>query len=113
MPPSHCTNRKKSHSSKNAICGEATSGYYDPVQRHSALAILLFLGLSLLIPAMSAGESQLPACCRHEGAHHCSMVAHCDSYPAGLPAGFAALLAASAMALAFTSSRESESPLPA
>jgi hypothetical protein len=55
------------------------------LRRFSAILLVLLFGLSLLTPLLaSGGESNLPACCRKAGLHHCGMPdgsAH-DSGPA-------------------------------
>jgi hypothetical protein len=45
------------------------------MRRLITIALLLILGLPMLSPllAASASGSALPACCRRDGKHHCSM----------------------------------------
>jgi hypothetical protein len=81
------------------------------MRRIWATLLLALFGFSPIIPAMSAvdAESTLPACCRHNGAHHCVISkdnarsgggptvqsARCPSFPSakGLPAGHTAAAA--------------------
>jgi hypothetical protein len=46
------------------------------MQRLLAIALLLVTGLPMAAPmfALSSGEAGLAACCRRNGAHHCSMI---------------------------------------
>ena len=44
------------------------------MQRASAILLLVQFSLSLIAPALFAGSDvNLPACCRKDGKHHCSM----------------------------------------
>ncbi len=59
------------------------------MRRISAVLLLVLFGVSLLAPAFaSEADSNLPACCRRAGKHHCSMAARSGS-PQNGP-GFAA-----------------------
>ena len=76
------------------------------LRRISAILLLLLFGLSLLSPLFgSDGDTNLPACCRRGGKHHCSMDSgsgttgpawrangRCPSYP-GFGAGTMQLVA--------------------
>jgi hypothetical protein len=45
------------------------------MQRVSTILLLVMFSLSLITPAMIVDpESKLPACCRKDGQHHCSML---------------------------------------
>ena len=45
------------------------------MRRVAAILLLFVLSFSLIAPALSAdAESNLPACCRRGGKHHCSMM---------------------------------------
>ena len=46
------------------------------MRRAPAALLLLFLSLPLIAPLLvsAADQSQLPACCRRDGRHHCAMV---------------------------------------
>jgi hypothetical protein len=45
------------------------------VAKFIAVALLLILACDTTLPAMLAGpESNLPACCRRDGKHHCAMM---------------------------------------
>jgi hypothetical protein len=45
------------------------------MQRVSTILLLVVFSLSLITPAMIAdSDSKLPACCRKDGQHHCSML---------------------------------------
>jgi hypothetical protein len=71
------------------------------LRRFSAILLLLLFGLSLLSPLLASDSaSNLPACCRRAGQHHCSDMAgtpssgpafrntgHCPMYPSGFTAG--------------------------
>jgi hypothetical protein len=53
-------------------------GYTCAVRRLLSITLLLLFGLPLIAPFFALGataESQLPACCRSHGAHHCVMSA--------------------------------------
>lgn len=44
------------------------------MQRLCATLLLALFGFPLIVPALVvASETQLPACCRREGKHHCGM----------------------------------------
>ncbi|MGO9258462.1 MAG: hypothetical protein ACLQU1_19420 [Bryobacteraceae bacterium] len=44
------------------------------MRRASAISLLAAIGFSLIAPGMLLqAESNLPACCRRNGAHHCAM----------------------------------------
>jgi hypothetical protein len=48
------------------------------MHRWAAATLTAFLALSVLLPYLSLladSESNLPACCRRNGAHHCTMMA--------------------------------------
>lgn len=47
------------------------------------VALFILAPLSALLPG--SAESQLPACCRRHGAHHCAMDAALAAAPAGAP----------------------------
>lgn len=62
------------------------------VRRIPAIVLLTVFSVSLSLPALPAGtDSNLPACCRREGMHHCatpgtastgaSIVAVCPAFP--------------------------------
>src|SRR5579871_5802474 len=43
------------------------------VRRYPAILLLAVFSISLSVPALPAGsDSDLPACCRRDGMHHCS-----------------------------------------
>jgi hypothetical protein len=83
----------------------------DQMRRVWATLLTLLFSLSLIIPAVSAAdaESSLPACCRRNGTHHCSLSkggtesssgpavqpTRCSLYPSakGLPTGRTAAVA--------------------
>jgi hypothetical protein len=85
------------------------------VRRVPAILLVFLFSFSLIAPALFAdAESNLPACCRRDGKHHCGMAdmeqtpspgpavdalhAKCPLFPSGravLPHSGAALLAAS------------------
>jgi hypothetical protein len=46
------------------------------MRRVLAILLMLAFGLPLIAPALAFGpdDSQLPACCRRNGAHHCAMM---------------------------------------
>jgi hypothetical protein len=51
--------------------------YYDLVRRILATALLVLFSCSLIDPAVFASsdpESNLPACCRRAGKHHCAVM---------------------------------------
>ena len=49
-------------------------GRIDALRRFHAVLLLALLSISLLSPALTAGfDSNLPACCRRDGKHKCSM----------------------------------------
>jgi len=76
------------------------------LRRFSAILLLIVFGLSLFSPLLGADDdSNLPACCRRAGKHHCSMTRHsgssdslegaawnnngrCPSYPGFAPGTF-------------------------
>ena len=78
--------------------------YTTPVRKLLSLLLLAVFSLPLLLPALALAqgpESNLPACCRRNGAHHCMMSAeqmqrllngikasaphsHCPLYPAAI-----------------------------
>jgi hypothetical protein len=98
----------------------------------SAILLLIVFGLSLLSPLLGADdESNLPACCRRAGKHHCSMTrrsgssdsvegsawnnnGRCPSYPGFAPgtfpivAGVAPAASAAALAVRHASCRSFE-----
>jgi hypothetical protein len=44
------------------------------VRPFSAILLLAWFGAGLIAPAFAAGgDSNLPACCRRDGKHHCAM----------------------------------------
>lgn len=47
------------------------------------VALFILAPLSVLLPG--SAESQLPACCRRHGAHHCAMDTALAATPAGTP----------------------------
>jgi hypothetical protein len=49
--------------------------YYDRLRRFSAILLLALFSFSLLSAALGAPDpdANLPACCRRNGKHHCSM----------------------------------------
>jgi hypothetical protein len=50
------------------------------MRRASAILLLALLSLAVAMPMVLADpESQLPACCRRDGKHHCAMMAMADS----------------------------------
>jgi hypothetical protein len=50
--------------------------YDDAMRRVWAVMLVVLFSLSLIGPAISAAnpESNLPACCRRDGKHHCAMM---------------------------------------
>lgn len=58
------------------------------MRRAPAALLLLVLSLPLITPLFASGvdESQLPACCRRNGKHHCAMAAS-EATLGGIPAG--------------------------
>lgn len=53
----------------------AASLYNEAMQRAGSLFLVTWLAVSLLIPAwLSQYTTQLPACCRRAGNHHCGML---------------------------------------
>ena len=95
--------------------------YTRSVRRLAVLyALLLAFGYSLIAPALLAltAESNLPACCRRDGKHHCSMdqkafavstgpsvraISGCPLFPAGKSAPSARQTDAALPAAAFSS----------
>ncbi|HTB96421.1 MAG TPA: hypothetical protein VK716_05400 [Terracidiphilus sp.] len=78
------------------------------MRRLFSLVLVLFFGLGPLAPALAGqDDTNLPACCRRHGAHHCAMSgdtpfqqaespapsftapSHCPRYPAHLAANLA------------------------
>ena len=56
--------------------------YDKALRRLWAIFLLTFLGVSLISPAVSAdSDSNLPACCRRFGKHHCSVSVNPSSGP--------------------------------
>lgn len=54
-----------------------------PLQRILAILLLVLIGFPPLTPAFgSDSESNLPACCRRTGAHHCSLQSSTPTVPA-------------------------------
>jgi len=55
--------------------------YHDPVRRLIATALLALFSISLLSPLFAANfDTSVPACCRRDGKHRCSMrPAHASS----------------------------------
>jgi len=54
--------------------------YHNRLRRISAVLLLILFSFSLLAPALASNaDSNLPACCRRAGKHHCSMAAHSGS----------------------------------
>ena len=46
------------------------------MRRAPAILLVFLFSFSLIAPALSVGdESNLPACCRRDGKHHCGMMA--------------------------------------
>jgi hypothetical protein len=86
------------------------------VRRFAAILMLAMLGAFYAVPLVHAvssdPESDLPACCRRHGKHHCAMMdqylrlkasgkptfnvppEHCPFYPQGLPQTWAPFVAA-------------------
>jgi hypothetical protein len=57
-----------------AVAAFTAFGLQFDLRRISAILLLLLFGFSLLTPLFgSDDESNLPACCRRAGKHHCSM----------------------------------------
>ena len=56
------------------------------MRRMSAILLMALLSFSLISPAVFASnaESNLPACCRRSGNHHCAMMATASESPSGL-----------------------------
>ena len=69
------------------------------MRRLSSIVLLILFSLSLIAPALAStniSDKHLPACCRRNGAHHCTMLSeptssapalsaipqHCPAYPA-------------------------------
>ena len=66
------------HDEAPPTCWQQTSGpvrYNRVVRRSLAISLLLMFSLPLIAPlfALQLANGQLPACCRRNGAHHCSM----------------------------------------
>jgi hypothetical protein len=53
------------------------------VRRAFGILLLLLFSLPLIAPAFASGpdDSQLPACCRRDGKHHCAMNMEAGSIP--------------------------------
>jgi hypothetical protein len=86
------------------------------VRRFTAILMLALLGAFYAVPLLHAAtsdpESDLPACCRRHGKHHCAMMdrylrlkasgkpafsappEHCPFYPQGLPQNWTPFVAA-------------------
>jgi hypothetical protein len=56
-----------------------------PMRRALVTLLLALFGFSLISPAVLASdpESNLPACCRRDGKHHCAMMAMQSGSPSG------------------------------
>jgi hypothetical protein len=68
------------------VDAKAENIMYDHVQMRRFVSIVFLLlcslgPLSALLPGSE--ESQLPACCRRHGAHHCSMATGAEQGPGG------------------------------
>jgi hypothetical protein len=53
--------------------------YNDTVRRLLSITLLLLFSLPLISPVLvlaASSEANLPACCRRNGAHHCTMKLH-------------------------------------
>lgn len=62
--------------SGNRLATRVATGYNVPMRRASALSVLAAIGYLLIAPlTLASPESNLPACCRRAGAHHCAMAA--------------------------------------
>jgi len=49
--------------------------FLNPMRRILTIALAVLFGYTLIAPALALdGSSQLPACCRPHGQHHCSMM---------------------------------------
>ncbi|HEY1498013.1 MAG TPA: hypothetical protein VGF88_00410 [Acidobacteriaceae bacterium] len=55
------------------------------MRRAFAIALVLAFSLPLIAPALASGpdESQLPACCRRDGKHHCALTVEVGNIPSG------------------------------
>jgi len=54
------------------------------MRRILSILLLAAFGLPVIAPALALGESldtHLPACCRRNGAHHCSMILNTSNAP--------------------------------
>jgi hypothetical protein len=57
------------------------------MRRALALLLLAVIGLPLISPTLLANpRSELPACCRRDGSHHCAMAAVVDEASPATPA---------------------------
>src|SRR6266700_4977466 len=61
--------------SRRCCRGSLEMSYHDRLRRFSAILLLALFSFSLLSPAApgSGADANLPACCRLDGKHHCSM----------------------------------------
>ena len=56
------------------------------MRRVLALLLLATIGSPLILPALANAHSDLPACCRRDGKHHCAMQAMAGDAPVNAPA---------------------------
>jgi hypothetical protein len=50
----------------------ASRKYHEALKRISAILLLVLFGFSPIVPAFQDADSNLPACCRRDGKHHCA-----------------------------------------
>lgn len=81
------------------------------MRRILASLLLVLFGFSLIAPATFASnaDAKLPACCRRDGKHHCSMTASRAELPSG-PAAQAAKCASFPSATALPASQVAAAP---
>jgi hypothetical protein len=56
------------------------------MRRVPAILLVLLFSFSLIGPALFVDESNLPACCRREGKHHCGMTDMAETPRSGMAA---------------------------
>ena len=71
-----------------AVLNGATKLEYDEaLKRASAILLLVFFSFSLIGPeAFADNDSELPACCRRDGKHHCASMEPAHRQPSSAPA---------------------------
>jgi len=55
------------------------------MRRIPASLVLLLLCFGFALPFLQAQHSSLPACCRRDGKHHCTMSQHGDGFRTSAP----------------------------